>query len=160
MSPRSSRGRLVAAVVLTLAVGAAVFTGLQAREATAAADARADALAAATSRVPDLLSYENATLEDDLTRALEQTTGSFADDYATILTDVVTPTATERKISTSASVSAAGVVRGDRDEVVVLLFLTQTTTAADAGTSVSGSRVEVTMTRAGATWKIAGLKPV
>lgn len=160
MSPTSSRGRLVVAVVLMLAFGAAVFTGLQAREATAAADARSDALAAAKSRVPDLLSYENATLEDDLARALDQTTGSFADDYGTILTDVVTPTATERKISTSASVSAAGVVRGDRDEVVVLLFLTQTTTAADAGTSVSGSRVEVTMTRDGTTWKIAGLKPV
>lgn len=156
----SPRGRLVAAVVLVLAVGAAVFTGLQAREATASADARSEALTAAKTRVPDLLSYENATLTDDLARALDQTTGSFADDYGTILTDVVTPTATERKISTSASVSTAGVVRGDADEVVVLLFLTQTTTAADAGTSVSGSRVEVTMTRDGEDWKIAGLKPV
>lgn len=156
----SARIKSFAAIALTLAVAAAVFTGLQARGASATADARTEALAAAQTRVPELLSYENATLEDDLAQALEQTTGTFADDYATILTDVVTPTATERKISTSASVSAAGVVSGDRDEVVVLLFLTQTTTAAKAGTSVSGSRVEVTMARTGDTWKVAGLKPV
>lgn len=156
MSARKSFG----AIALALAVAAAVFTGLQAQGASATADARAEALTAAKTRVPELLSYENATLEDDLAQALAQTTGKFTDDYGTILTDVVTPTATERKISTSASVSAAGVVSGDRDEVVVLLFLTQTTTAAKAGTSVSGSRVEVTMARTGDTWKVAGLKPV
>ncbi|MCX6399734.1 MAG: hypothetical protein NTX33_07385 [Propionibacteriales bacterium] len=156
----TSRARLYAAVALVLAVAAAAFTGLQAHGATATADARAEALAAAKTRVPELLSYENATLEDDLARAIDQTTGEFTDDYRTILTDVVTPAATERKISTSASVSAAGVVSGGRDEVVVLLFLTQTTTAAKAGTSVSGSRVEVTMARIGDTWKVAGLEPV
>lgn len=156
----TSRARLVAAIALTLAVAAAVFTGLHAHGAAASADARAGALSAAKTRVPELLSYENATLEDDLAQALEQTTGTFTDDYGTILTDVVTPTATERKISTSASVSAAGVVSGGTDEVVVLLFLTQTTIAEGDRSSVSGSRVEVTMARAGDDWKIAGIKPV
>lgn len=156
----STRTRLVAVIALAVAVAAAAFLGLQARGASATADARNDALAAAKTRVPELLSYENATLEDDLATALDQTTGAFTDDYRTILTDVVTPTATERRISTSASVSAAGVVSGDRDEVVVLLFLTQSTTAAKAGTTVAGSRVEVTMARDGDTWKIAGLKPL
>lgn len=156
----STRTRLIAAVVLAVALAAAAFTGLQAHRASATADARADALAAAKTRVPELLGYENATLEDDLATAIDQTTGTFTDDYRTILTDVVTPTATERRISTSASVSAAGVVSGDRDEVVVLLFLTQSTTAAKAGTTVSGSRVEVTMARDGDTWKIAGLEPL
>lgn len=156
----STRTRLVAVIALAVAVSVAVFSGLQAHRASASADARTDALTAAKTRVPELLSYENATLDDDLARALDQTTGDFADDYRTILTDVVTPTATERKISTTAAVSAAGVVSGDRDEVVVLLFLTQTTTAAKGGTSVSGSRVEVTMERDGDAWKIAGLKPL
>ncbi|WP_245916563.1 hypothetical protein [Nocardioides gansuensis] len=108
--------------------------------------------------MPDLLSYENAMLEDDLARALEQTTGAFRDDYEKILSDVVTPTAGERGISTSASVSAVGVVSGGRDEVVVLPFLTQTTTADGARSSVSGSRVEVTMARVGDGWKIAGVE--
>lgn len=155
-----TRTRLITVIVLAVAVSAALFAGLQAHRAAVTADARSDALAAAKTRVPDLLSYENATLQDDLARALDQTTGAFTDDYRTILTDVVTPTAGERKISTTAAVSAAGVVSGDRDEVVVLVFLTQTTTAADSGTAVSGSRVEVTMARTGDTWKVAGLKPI
>lgn len=160
MARPGPRMGVIAAVALALAVGAAVFTGLKAYGANADAEARTDALSAAKTRVPALLSYENATLEDDLARALDQTTGAFRDDYAKILTDVVTPTAGERRISTSASVSAAGVVSGGRDEVVVLLFLTQTTTAKGDRSSVSGSRVEVTMTRVGDDWKIAGLKPV
>ncbi|KRA27872.1 MULTISPECIES: hypothetical protein [unclassified Nocardioides] len=156
----STRTRLITVIALALAISAAVFTDLQAHRAAATADARDHALSAAKTRVPELLSYENATLDDDLAQAIAQTTGAFSDDYRTILTDVVTPTATEREISTKAAVSAAGVVSGDRDEVVVLLFLTQTTTAAKGGTSVSGSRVEVTMERDGDAWKIAGLKPL
>lgn len=156
----SARTKVFAALALAVAVALAAFTGLQANRAAATADARSQALEEAKTRVPELLSYDNATLTDDLAQALDQTTGPFTDDYRTILTDVVTPTADKRKISTTASVSAAGVVSGDRDEVVVLLFLTQTTTAAKADTSVSGSRVEVTMARTGDTWKVAGLKPV
>lgn len=154
------RIRVIATSMLVLALALSVFTGLQAHRSAATAEARTDALSAAQTRVPDLLSYEYATLTDDLARALDQTTGSFAGDYEKILADVVTPTAQERKISTSAEVSAAGVVSGDRDQVIVLLFLTQTTTAAEAGASVSGSRVEVTMARSGDTWKVAGLKPL
>jgi len=153
-----TRFRLAALCLVLLAL--AVFVGVQAHLAASSAQARADALAAAKSRVPDLLSYRTATLDQDLDRALDQTTGSFTDDYRRILTDVVEPTAKRRGISTEASVSAAGVVSGDRDEVVVLVFLTQTTTAAGDRSSVSGSRVEVTLKRTGDGWKIAGLQPV
>jgi Mce-associated membrane protein len=155
-----NRLRLLAVGAVLVALALAAFAGLQAHRAAATADARADALAAAQTRVPDLLSYDKATLDDDLGRALDQTTGSFTDDYEQILTDVVEPTAQRRGISTHASISAAGVVSGDRNEVVVLLFLTQTTTAKGDRSSVSGSRVEVTMERSGDDWKIAGLKPV
>ncbi|GAA3686050.1 hypothetical protein GCM10022237_50670 [Nocardioides ginsengisoli] len=150
----------VAAVLLVLAVVAAVVAGVGAHRAAATADARSDALAAARKRVPELLSYENATLDDDLRRALAQTTGGFTADYGKLLDDVVKPTAAARRISTSASVSAAGVVSGGRERVVVLLFLTQTTVGGQGGSSVSGSRVEVTMKPDGDDWKIAGLKPL
>lgn len=155
-----TRSRLVALGVVLVALAMAVFAGVQAQRAAAASDARGDALDAAKNRVPVLLSYDKATLDEDLDRALDQTTGSFTDDYEQILTEVVEPTAQRRGISTNASISAAGVVSGDRDEVVVLLFLTQTTTAKGDRSSVSGSRVEVTMARVGDDWKIAGLKPV
>jgi len=155
-----SKSRLLTLVALLAALTLAVFAGVQAHRAAAAADARANALDAAETRVPALLSYENATLDEDLDRALDQTTGAFTDDYEKILTDVVGPTAKRRGISTEASVSAAGVVSGDREEVVVLVFLTQTTTAKGDRSSTSGSRVEVTLRRDGDDWKIAALKPV
>lgn len=154
--------RLVVALVLLLALAGAVLTTIQADRSAGLADARAEALDAARTRVPLLLSYEHATLADDLDRALAQTTGAFEDDYRKILGGVVAPTAGERRISTSAAVQAAGVVPDgdDADRVVVLLFLTQTSTAGDGAPTVTGSRVEVTMLRAGSVWKIAGLEPV
>jgi Mce-associated membrane protein len=155
-----TRSRLLALGVLVAAALLAVLAGLQAHLAASRADARTDALDAARTRVPVLLSYDRTTLGKDLDRALAQTTGSFADDYEKILTEVVEPTARRRGISTKASVSAAGVVSGDREEVVVLLFLTQTTTAKGDRSSVSGSRVEVTLKRSGDDWKISGLRPV
>jgi Mce-associated membrane protein len=155
-----TRSRQVALAVVLVALTLAILAGLQAHLAAATAEARADALAAAKTRVPALLSYDKASLDHDLDRAIEQTTGSFTDDYRTILTDVVKPTAARRGISTTALVSAAGVVSGNRDEVVVLVFLTQTTTARGDHSAVSGSRVEVTLKRSGNDWKIAGLKPV
>jgi hypothetical protein len=152
--------RLVAAALVLVAAAAAVFFGLQAHHAKADAEARADALAAAQKRVPTLLSYDSATLDEDLANAEAQTTGDFAADYGKILDDVVKPQAKARKISTTATVTAAGVVRGDTDEVVVLIFLTQTTTSGKDGTTIAGSRVEVTMAPVGSDWKIASLKPV
>ena len=155
-----TRSRQAALAVVLVALTLAILAGLQAHLAAATAEARADALAAAKTRVPALLSYDKASLDHDLDRAIDQTTGSFTDDYRTILTDVVKPTAARRGISTTALVSAAGVVSGDRDEVVVLVFLTQTTTARGDRSAVSGSRVKVTLKRSGNDWKIPGLKPV
>lgn len=155
-----TRSRMMALGAVLVAAALAVVVGLQAHLAASTADARSDALDAARTRVPVLLSYDTATLDEDLDQALDQTTGSFTDDYEQILTEVVEPTARRRGISTKASVSAAGVVSGDRDKVVVLLFLTQTTTATGSHSSVTGSRVEVTLESSGDDWKIAGLQPV
>lgn len=156
-----SRSRALTVAALLLGLVAAGFFGVQAHRAAATAEARSDALAAAEKRVPELLSYDAATLEEDLARARAQTTGDFTADYGKILDDVVSPQATARRISTSAVVGAAGVVSGDQDSVVVLLFLTQTTRAGEDEASVAGSRVEVTMAPTDdGTWKIASLEPV
>lgn len=73
----------------------------------------------------------------------------------------MTPAAKERGISTRAEVTAAGIVSatGHRRRVTVLVFLTQTTTAQGRRSTLSGSRVEVTMERSGADWKVASLNP-
>lgn len=152
--------KLIAGAALVIAAAAAGVTTFGAHRAADLAEARAAAVAAAETRVPELLSYENATLNDDLAEALEQTTGDFTDDYGTVLDDLVRPEATERQISTHATVVSAGLVSGDRDSAVVLLFLTQQTTSGTGGSSVTGSRVEVSMSLDGDEWKISGLKPV
>lgn len=154
---RASRLTVCLVVVALLVAGMAAYG---AHRSAQAADARGQALAAAKSRLPVLLSYRKSHLTADLANALAQTTGPFASDYGKILADVVEPTARKRGISTTATVSAAGVVSGNRDDVVVLAFLTQTTTADGHRSSIAGSRVEVTLARAGDSWKIAGLRPV
>lgn len=164
-TPRSSRlhskwwRRLALAVALALAAAAAGSSTWGAHRAQQLEDARYEALIAAQTRIPVLLSYQNSRLDDDLARAIEQTTGSFRDDYSKVLQGVVAPTAKERGISTQAEVTAAGVVSAKIERATILVFLTQTTTARGQRPTVSGSRVEVLMEPDGADWKIAGLQP-
>lgn len=147
-------------VALVLLCGAAGVSAWQVRQLNRLDQSRAQALEEARVRVPLLLSYRSATLEEDLDTALEQTAGGFAEEYRQLVDEVVTPTATKRGISTEATVNASGVVRAEEDEVVVLVFLTQTTTTARSrNPAVSGSRVEVTMQPVGDDWKISGFDP-
>jgi len=123
------------------------------------ASARDEALNVGRERISLLLSYRHTTLDEDLATALGQTTGAFTEEFRTLLDDVVRDTATDRRITTQASVNAAGVVSTKNDEVVLLIFLTQSTTSRNSPDPVvSGSRVDVTMQRVGSTWKIAGLE--
>lgn len=156
--PWRLRGGLVVPVLLVASTaGVAQWRIQQIGEREAAAD---EALQSVRTRLPDLLSYRYATLEDDLDNALRQTTGGFTDDYAALIDEVVRPTATQRRIVTEAVVNAAGVVSVDSDaEVVVLVFLTQSTTTKNTEEpAVSGSRVEVTMRRTDSEWLIADLQ--
>lgn len=156
------RGPLLRWAIVILALGAlaaaATFSVLADHASDSARD-RADALAAAKSRVPVLLSYDHRTLETDLARSKDQTTGRFRTDYTTLLDGAVTEAATAKKISTKATLSGAGVVEAQGSRVTVLVFLTQTTVAPGATPSTSASRVEVQMKRVGDDWKVAGLAP-
>lgn len=156
---RRARTLIVCICALVLLAGAAVtFTVLAAKE-SAKTDDREAALSAAKERLPVLLSYSVRTLQDDLSRSKEQTTGEFKKDYAELLDDAVTPAAVQKKISTKAELTGAGVVSSSDSEVIVLVFLTQTTTAPGVAPSINTSRVEVVMRKAGDSWKIAGLTP-
>jgi len=157
---RMGRTKAAALALVVTALAAVGFLFLQARGETDTSTAHADAKASAVERLPRMLSYSFETLDRDLATAKEETTGDFHDDYAKILDEVVAAHATKARVVTRAEVRGAGVVSGDEDEVTVLVFLTQTTTDRRGTPAVSGSRVEVTMTRSGDTWKIAGLQPV
>ncbi|WP_406432129.1 hypothetical protein OHB00_06380 [Streptomyces sp. NBC_00631] len=58
------------------------------------------------------MSCRSTSLDEDLKRALDQTTGSIPADFREILTDVVESAARRKGISTEAGASAAGVVSG------------------------------------------------
>ncbi|HWJ67834.1 MAG TPA: hypothetical protein VNT31_14260 [Nocardioides sp.] len=158
--PRRRRLVMLVGVLTVVLAGAAGAAAWRVDQLDDRDSAGVEAVAAVRERVPLLLSYRYATLEEDLDTALDQTAGDFTDEYGDLIDDVVRSAATDRRIITEANVNAAGVVsiEGD-DEVVVLVFLTQSTTSRNTpDPAISGSRVEVTMRRVGSDWLIAGLE--
>jgi Mce-associated membrane protein len=143
--------------LLLLASAALAFLAHRAQQVEAA---RRAAVSSAEHRLPALLSYRHDRLDRDLARAVDQTTGSFHDEYQELVTRTVRPTAERREVDTTATVSGAGVVRASDDRVVVLVFLTQSTVTAGDAPVVSGSRVEVTLQRVGDDWLLSALEPV
>lgn len=123
--------------------------------------ARTQAVEQAAARVPKMLSYSYSSLAADLKTASAQTTGKFHTEYQQVLEKVVQPSATSKKITTKTVVTGTSVVQASASHVVVLVFLTQSTSAATGGTPlVQGSRVDVTMTKTGGTWLVSALDPV
>ena len=161
MSPRTRIGAGLAAAVVAIVAVADVLLANAVQHARDEASARQDALKAARTLVPVLLSYDRKSLAADLERARRTTTGKFRNDFDKLVTDVVRPTATARHVTTNAVVSSAGVVSSTPDRVTVLVFVTQTSTSSERSTpAVTGSRVRVVMARTADHWLIAGLDPV
>lgn len=107
-----------------------------------------------------LLSYKPDTVEQQLTDARSLLTGSFAEAYTDLTTNVVIPGAKEKQISAVATVPAAASVSADPTKAVVLVFVNQTVVVgADAPTDTASS-VRVTMERHGDRWLISGFDPV
>jgi Mce-associated membrane protein len=149
-----------AVVVAALAVTDTILAG-RASDRSAVQAASRDAVKAAATRVPAILSYNYKTLAHDLKAAQANTTGAFHGDYQKLLATVVEPSAKSKKIINKATVTGAAVVSGDAKHVVVLVFVTQSTTSASGGTPlVSGSRVNVTMTKTHGAWLVSALNPV
>ncbi|GAC1591466.1 MAG: hypothetical protein NVS3B21_10030 [Acidimicrobiales bacterium] len=149
---------VVGAVMFAAVVGIATFSVLQ-HQLVSDNVARTQAQIAARERVPVLLTYSYSTLKDDLARSVDQTTGRFQSEYRQLVKDVVERTATQKQVSTKAEVTGVGVVKGDRHKVVVLVFLTQTTTSPGAAPSKVVNRVEVSMEPTDDGWKISSLTP-
>ena len=147
---------LVAGLVAVALVLTAGLVALRARSEDRVEQARTAALAAAEAHAVDLLSYDYRHLDRDFARAGKALTGSFADDYATTTKKVVRPTALEVKAVVTAEVAASSVVRASQNQVVVLLFVNQTTTSTRVeGPKVDLNRVRLTMTRVDGDWLVS-----
>lgn len=148
----------VLAVLALLAVAGAGLLWTRVRDDRSTEAARTAALDAAVSAAPVVLSYDSAHLDQDFAVAEQRLTGSFKAQYATTTATVVKPTAAQVKAKVNADVVAASVVSARPDQVVVLLFVDQTTTS----TKVQGprrdlNRVRMTLVRVQGEWKVSGI---
>ena len=150
---------LVAILVLGAASG--VFAVLAHQQSTVDAAAQ-DARTAAEKNVVTLLSYDYRTVGGEVAQRQALTTGQFHDEYGSLITDVVTPTAQQQQTVTQTTVAnSAPTAEESSTRVSVLLFLNQTTTVAGkSDPTFSGSRVRVGMNLVDGRWLVADVTPI
>ncbi|MFF7866678.1 hypothetical protein ACFZCT_09505 [Streptomyces qaidamensis] len=163
------RGRLltsVLAVLLVVGLVALAALGWQYREGRLTETARTEALAAARTAAPVVLSYDYRHLDKDFSKARAHLTGDFRDEYGKTTKTVVAPTAEKYRGVVKARVAAPGsggapaasVVSASPDEVVVLLFVNQVTESTQvSGSRLDQNRVRMTMDRTGEGWKVSAV---
>ncbi|AOR31354.1 hypothetical protein BFF78_10195 [Streptomyces fodineus] len=167
--PRRAGQRVLTAVLGVVVVAALVVAavlGWQYRQGRQAEQARGEALAAARSAAPVVLSYDYRHLDRDFARARALLTGHFRDQYGKTTKTVVSPTATKYHGVVKATVAtpadggapAASVVSAGPDSAVVLLFVNQITESTQvSGPRLDLDRVRMTLTRTSGGWKVSGV---
>ena len=151
-------GALPAVVILlTLAVG---FLKWHNGSAVQSNDAAAESVAAATETAIALLAYQPDTVDTELPAAANRLTGSFRDDYLTLIRDVVIPGSKEKRISATVAIPAAASVSATENHAVVLVFVNQTTTLGDGTPSNSVSSVKMTLDKEDDRWLVSQFEPV
>jgi Mce-associated membrane protein len=119
------------------------------------------AVAAAKTAVHSILSYDYRKISQDIAQAKSQTTGLFAQKYATTASRLLSEAKQVRAI-VQATVGSSGVVSAAPNQVVVLLFVDQAAVRRTPGqksptTRIDQSRVRVTMSRVNGKWLVSDL---
>ena len=131
------------------------------RQDVATEQARVDAVQAAGDQAKAMLSYDYDKIDDQLAAAADGLTGPFKDDYTKLVQETIAPGAKEKKLTVQVTVQAGAPVSATPDDAVVLLYLNQITTSADAPeAATTGSRVRMEMHKDGDRWLTARLTPV
>ncbi len=127
------------------------------------ADAAAgdQAVSVVSDHVKSLFSYSYQDVEKDLAAEKGWLTGSFADEYAEVVSTKIAPAAAKAKVTTVAEVVSTGLVSAKHDQVRLLMFVNVTTRSTElAEPRVSGSRLRVTADLVDGQWRISALDPV
>ncbi|MFG3442546.1 hypothetical protein ACGF0J_35345 [Nonomuraea sp. NPDC047897] len=157
--------RTVLVAVLTLAVLAmGAVAGVSWSDLRALRDAEAtgaEAMAAARSIAPALLSYDHRTVERDLARAAGHTTGALAGHYRR-LGETLAPRARAQKTVQTTVVTAAAVERAESGRAEILLFVNVGTVKEIPGETepqrqIVQNRARLVMVREGSRWLAADL---
>jgi Mce-associated membrane protein len=145
------------ALIIALGVGYLKWLDGTARESRSAAEA---SVRAASESTIAILSYKPETVDRDLKAAADRLTGSFRQQYAQLVSDVVAPGAKQQHISAVATVPAAASVSATGKQAVVLVFVDQTTTIGNDAPTQSTSSVRVTLDNVDGRWLISQFDPV
>ncbi|HEX2904675.1 MAG TPA: hypothetical protein VHO01_14580, partial [Jatrophihabitans sp.] len=124
---------------------------------------RDQALAAAKSEVPLVLSYDYRTFDEGLAKGKAALTGRAADDYAKAMTTSIKPSALKLKAVVQASTDGGGVesVSPDGQQVTVIVFGEQkVTNTATSAPRTDLFRVRATLDRVAGHWLIAKFDPI
>jgi Mce-associated membrane protein len=117
--------------------------------------ARDQAVAAAHDNAEAILSYDYRHLDANFAAARATLTGGFARDYKVTTTKLVRPGAEQYHVVVKAEVAAQSVVSATADQVVVLLFVNQTTTSTRLdGPRVDLNRVRLTLVKVDGRWLV------
>jgi Mce-associated membrane protein len=156
--PRRRSGTRLLAGLLALTLSALSAFGLVAyrvRSDQRVETARDQAMAAAHDHAQTILSYDYRHLDADFAAARATLTGKFARDYKVTTTTLVRPGAEQYHVVVTAEVAAQSVVSATADQVVVLLFVNQTTTSTRLdGPKVDLNRVRLTLVKSGGSWLV------
>ena len=155
------RRRLAIVILATVLVLASAWLSWDASQRRAAEQAGNEAAQAARDSIVAILSYQAATAEKDLgAAAQDRLTGKFLEDYTQLITTVVVPNAKQQGITAAAQVPAAAVVSAQRERVVVLAYVDQTTAVGKQAPLQAKSSVRVSMERVDGRWLISGFEPI
>lgn len=147
-------GLTAAVVVLAALAGFLYFT--QYRPDQRLDDrARAEAVTAAAEGAKALLTYTPETVFVDMAAARELLTGEFKDYHDRLAQGVIVPAATDKKITATATVTATGLTSLAEDSAEVLVFLDQSTTAAQQAPIDTTVGAEVTLRKVDGRWLIS-----
>lgn len=124
-------------------------------------EARSSSVTDAKKLVPQILSYDYRRLDEDFAKAKASTTGRFAKEYATVVDGKLRKTAIAGKVVSKATITASSLVTANKDDAVVLLFVTQSTARAGANIpTISTSRIEVSLAQRDGEWLVSGITTV
>jgi Mce-associated membrane protein len=117
--------------------------------------ARSQSVAAATDSAVAVLTFRFDTVDRDVVATRERLTGEFLNRYTQQTRDDLAPSAKQRRVVATATVSAAAPQSVTPNRAVVLLFVDQNVKIGDEPATATGSSVRVTLDKVGERWLIS-----
>lgn len=149
------------ALLAVLGLVATLVVGRQAHQAAATEHAGDAAMRVARTSVPEILSYTDSNLVNQLATSRRLMTPAYAKRYGSMVKARVWPQARKFGVANQVGIVSSGVVTSTETSAVILIFANQTTrTKAKPDGLTQGTRLEVSLQRRGSTWLVDDMRPL